>query len=299
MNINTVDLNLLRVFNAIYKQRNVTKAGTALGLAQPSMSNALNRLRALFDDPLFLRSSAGMQPTERAELLAPAIEKALQDIRELIQPAEEFNPTTVEQEFVIASSDNLTLRVGPMLSAHLQQHAPGITLRFISLDKKNAFDVLDSGSVDILVGVFSQIPARFFQKDLFDDEFVCIARKAHPRIKKHLTLKLFTQLPHVLMTLNADRNGAVDKALKASGHNRRVAMTTGQFLVIPDIVASTDLIASIPRSLATDVAVRSGCKIYAAPLKLPTWTNTAVWSQSTQASAVKRYVIDELTTLIG
>ncbi len=298
MNIKTVDLNLLKTFDALYRERNVTRAGNALGLAQPSMSNALNRLRALFDDPLFLRSPAGMQPTERAVQLAPAIGQALQDIRKLIQPAEAFDPETVELELVIACSDNLTLRIGPMLAAHLQQHAPGIDLRFVPIDKKNAFDVLDDRSVDILIGVFAQIPARFFQTALFGDEFVCIARSSHPHIKKNLTLKLFTQLSHVLMTLNADSSGAVDKALKARGLKRRVAMTTGQFLVIPDIVANTDFIASIPRSLAVDVAIRSGCKIYEAPLKLPEWTNSVVWSQSTNAATAKRYVIDEVSKLV-
>lgn len=136
MNINTLDLNLLKTFDALYRERNVTKAGNVLGLAQPSMSNALNRLRAVFDDPLFLRSPGGMQPTERAEQLAPAIEKALHDIRELVQPAKAFNPETVELALVIACSDNLTLRIGPLLAAHLQKHAPGIDLRFVPIDKK-------------------------------------------------------------------------------------------------------------------------------------------------------------------
>jgi len=176
------------------------------------MSNALNRLRALFDDPLFLRSPAGMQPTERAEQLAPAIDQALQDIRSLIQPVETFDPKTVELELAIACSDNLTLRIGPILAAHLQQHAPGIDLRF---------------------GVFARIPARFFQKALFDDEFVCIARKSHPLIKKKMTLRQFTLLSHVLMTLNADSSGAVDKELKKRGMKRRISMTTGSFWCYP------------------------------------------------------------------
>ena len=158
--------------------------------------------------------------------------------------------------------------------------------------------MLEDGSVDILIGVFARIPARFFQKALFDDEFVCIARKSHPQIKKNLTLKLFTQLSHVLLTLNADSTGAVDKALKKRGLKRRISMTTGQFLVTPDIVANTDFIASIPRSLAADVAMRSGCSIYTAPLALPKWTNTVVWTQSTNATAAKRYIIDEMSKLV-
>ena len=297
MNLATVDLNLLKAFDALYAERSVTRAGARIGLAQPSMSNALNRLRVLFDDKLFVRTPKGMAPTDRAATLAPKVAAALRQIQDLVEPPAVFDPMTTKAEITLATSDNVNMMLAPRLAAHLARNAPGFDLRFRPLDKTMAFSDLDAGQLDAVIGTFAEIPARFFQRDLFEDEFVCIARKDHPALADGLSVRRFAALPHILMTLSADGRGAVDQALRKLGLERRVALTVGQFIVIPDIVAQTDSLAAIPLSVANVIAARAGCTVYPMPFPVPSWKTTAIWSQSANAMPAKKYAIHALCRL--
>lgn len=297
MNIGAIDLNLLKAFNALYEERNVTRAGTAIGLAQPSMSNALNRLRHLFADELFVRTPQGMVPTERAKLLAPKVASVLDIVLEAVSKPLPFDPATVQAEIAIATGDNIQMTHGASLAAHFNRVAPRFDLRMRQLNKDTIHKELDYGSVDMVIGRLEDLPARFFQHELFKDRFVCIARKNHPALNSTMTKKQFASIPQVLMTLRADDSGAVDVALKKHGLSRRVALTVGQFLVIPDIVSRTDHIAAIPASLASVAAERSGCDVYPMPVTIAPWSMTLVWSQSTQADPAKRYALEQIKTL--
>ena len=189
--------------------------------------------------------------------------------------------------------------LAPRLAAHLETEAPGFDWRIRPLDKTVAFADLDAGRLDAAVGTFAAIPARFFRRDLFEDAFVCIARKGHPALRAALSARRFAEVPQVLMTLSADGSGAVDQALRRLGLDRRVALTVGQFVVIPDIVARTDMVAVIPRSVADRLADRAGCSVHPLPIEIDPWTVTAVWSQGTHASPTKRYAIEALCRLAG
>ncbi len=292
LNINAVDLNLLRVFAALYRERHVTRAAASVGLAQPSMSNALARLRYLLDDPLFVRSPDGMIPTERADLLAPRITVALDLMADALQRPEPFDPRTARAEIVISCSDSLVLSHGPALIARLQAVAPGLVLRTGNLDKDAVWHDLDQGRVDVAMGIFDQIPARFEQTDFLTDTFVCIARINHPQLVDDMDLATFLDLPHILMTLRRDMTGAVDSALDSLGHRRRVVMTVTQFGVVPEIIGRTDCIATIPLSVAVALAQRSGCSVYPAPIALPSWKTKLVWSAATAASPAKRFTVE-------
>lgn len=299
MNVSSVDLNLLKAFDALMVERHVTRAGAKIGLAQPSMSNALSRLRSLFHDELFVRTPQGMAPTAKAQEIAPIVSQALSMISEVVEPSAAFDPLTAKGEVRLATSDNLTLVLGTQLAEQLRTAAPGIDLAFRQLDKPTAFDSLDKAQNDFLIGTFDTVPARFFQRPLLEDSFVCLARRDHPGLRKGMSLRRFAEIPHVLMTLSSDHVGVVDRALRKSGFERRVAMAVSSFIVIPDILQQTDYIAAIPASLAEQVAERSNCLIYAPPIELPSWTVSLVWSQSANGSPLCRFVADQIDQLIN
>lgn len=292
MNINTVDLNLLKVFAALYKERNVSQAGERIGLAQSSMSNALSRLRNQFDDQLFQRTPKGMEPTARAEELAPMVDLVLDNVGKMLtQPT--FDPSSVSERIVIAAPDLSTMTIAPKLMAKLREKAPGIQLNFVPQDKQRLFSQLDTEEIQMAVGTFSSVPARFHRLTLKTYHFVCIARDSHPQINKRLTLKRYTELQHLLMTLNADNIGVIDSELKKLGTERNIAMTCAQFSPLIEVVATTDLIATVP-SLLEDIATRAGCKVYPLPFEMPEWSLELIVSQKFYASALGKFIIEQI-----
>lgn len=294
MNISAIDLNLLKVFDAIFETRNVTRAGDRIGLAQPSMSNALSRLRRLFGDDLFVRTPKGMVPTPRAEALAPLVTEILDLVHRTVAVPTPFDPATAEGDVVITTSDNVTASLGVPLIDRMGRIAPNLNVQMLPLNKAHAYAALDDEATDLVIGTFADVPARFCVDQLYRDDLVCIARVNHPALGKGLSVRRFADLPHVLMTLNADRRGVVDDALKKVGLTRRVVLTVPQFLTIPEIVRQTDYIAAIPRSLAHAVAARCGCAIYPVPVPLPSWWVSLIWTRKGDATPMTRMVVEQV-----
>ncbi len=285
MNIKALDLNLLKVFDALYRERHVTRAGRAIGLAQPSVSNALGRLRDVTGDQLFLRTPAGMVPTDKAHAIAPQVQQALALIVAAMVPEPAFDPDTARAEITLAAADVVVLQLGVAIARHFSAAAPGFDFRFRPMDKDTVFGALDRGALDGAIGVFADPPARFHHRLLYRDSLVCVARRGHPALAAGLSVQRFAQLPHVLMTLRGDAQGAVDDRLRALGLQRRVALTVGQFTVIPDIIAQTDYLAAMPASIADALAARAGCAVYPMPFDRDiAWTVSMLWAHTTPAS---------------
>lgn len=289
MNINTLDLNLLKAFHALYEERHVSRAGARIGLAQPSMSNALSRLRAQFDDPLFQRSPQGMIPTARAETLAPRIQQTLSLVEEMLTPAS-FDPKLVDTRIRIATADLTMLTLAPQLMRTLEQTAPKLRVSFQPLDKTRSLDVLEAEDLDLIVGHFGQLPARFHRRALFQDQFQCIARHDHPRIGSELDLETFVNARHALMTLSHDFEGAVDRILKRRKLQRKVVMTCAQFTALPHVIAASDMIATVPATLA-DFARKAGCNVWPLPFESPEWETEMIWTRKWQASPLGQFVV--------
>jgi DNA-binding transcriptional LysR family regulator len=297
MNILSVDLNLLKAFAALHAERHVTRAGARIGLAQPSMSNALSRLRALFEDELFQRTPSGMVPTLRALELAPQIQAALTLLDQALQPVRAFDPGTSEGSITLSTGDHLMLVLAPEMLARFRKVAPGLDIRLRDLGKTTIWAELDRGEIDAAIGTFETVPARFHSRRFLTDEFVCIARRGHPELSQGLTIQEFVALPHVLMTLGRDATGAVDKALRIRGLSRRVVMTVTQFSVVAHLVGRSDCIATIPRTVA-QIAGRNGeCEVFAPPLSLPSWSMDLVWSSASQARPMTKFAIEQLSLL--
>lgn len=253
------------------------------------MSNALARLRLHFDDALFQRVPGGMSPTERAEALAPDVARALEILSGTLQ-ATAFDAYSAEGEIVIAASDLAVLQIAPRLTNHLAHTAPNLTLRFAQLNKRKIIAQLDNGDITLAIGTFGRLPARIRRTTYGTDSFVCIARKNHPTIGQSLSLEKYLETPHALMTLSADRRGIVDDALKKLGKSRHIAMTSANFLLMPELISRTDLLATVPASLGS-VAERAGCQVLPPPLALPSWSIDLITSQRTEASALGAFAI--------
>ena len=295
ININTLDLNLLKVFNAIYQYRNVSAAPENIGLAQSSMSNALSRLRVQFDDQLFQRCAGGVTPTEKADELAPQVENILSNISAMVE-TKEFEPSTAVEELVIAASDLVIATLAPLLTSKLREKAPGVSLNFVALDKQRAFERLDNNEYQIAIATYKDVPARFYRKKLGTESFVCIASKANTKLPNPMSVDAFSQQSHVLMTLKADKIGVIDNELKKLGYARKIAMTCSQFLPLVEVVASTDLIATVPSSLS-NIAERSGCQVFPLPFSMPSWDNEVIVTQKFYTSKLGRFILSLLLDL--
>lgn len=278
-NLARVDLNLLVLFEALFAERNVTRAAARVGMAQPSASKALDRLRHLFADPLFLRAAGGMRPTPRALELAPDIAAVLEQLRSLVAEAVPFDPATARGTVRIAMSDATEFVMLPRLVALLAERAPNLTLMARPLDKDTAFASLDDGTLDAVIGVFPERPKRMAAAPLFQERFVCLARANHPGLQQGLTIEAYTRFPHLLVTLRDDNRGAVDDALARIGQQRRVLATLTRFFAVPEILARTDAIATVPSRFA---AAAQTCRQHEPPIAIAGWTDALVWLAGTE-----------------
>ncbi|RTF12728.1 LysR family transcriptional regulator [Serratia marcescens] len=254
MNLANVDLNLLVVFEALYQTRNVTAAGRRLNRAQPSVSNALARLRILLNDPLFVRSGGGMAPTPRAHQLMPQIRQVLEQIHLALAPPARFDPATAGQRrFTLAAGDYADILLLPAIISRLRQTAPGIDIRVSRLDRHNIYRQLDRGEVDIALGGHLSGTESHYVRTLFEEHLVCIASRSHPQLADgRWDLARYLSLPHGLYAPADDGSarGLVDRRLAEIGGQRRVAVTFSHIVALPAVVADSDLIATLAASVA-------------------------------------------------
>lgn len=254
MNLANVDLNLLVVFEALYQTRNVTAAGRRLNRAQPSVSNALARLRTLLNDPLFVRSGGGMAPTQRAHQLMPQIRQVLEQIHLALAPPARFDPATAGQRrFTLAAGDYADILLLPAIISRLRQTAPGIDIRVSRLDRHNIYRQLDRGEVDIALGGHLSGTESHYVRTLFEEHLVCIASRSHPQLADgRWDLARYLSLPHGLYAPADDGSarGLVDRRLAEIGGQRRVAVTFSHIVALPAVVADSDLIATLAASVA-------------------------------------------------
>jgi DNA-binding transcriptional LysR family regulator len=251
INLAAIDLNLLVAFEALWEQRSVTQAAEQLQVGQPAMSASLNRLRILFEDELFVRLGRQMQPTLKAQAIAPGILAALQQIRQTVTVSRTFEPATSDRTFAIGSSDYTSLVLVPPLLEFSRQTAPSVNFHMIGYEKDSMGELLEQGVVEVALGVFPNPPRQTVWEPIFTERFVGIARQGHPSLKYGtMDLATFASLSHALTTLRRDSMGEIDKALNEQKLARRIALTTPHMLILPCAIASSDLVAAVPHRLA-------------------------------------------------
>lgn len=293
-----LDLNLLATLDALLAERNVTRAARRLGLSQPALSARLARLRAIFGDPLLLPAQRGMIPTQRALELAEPLHAALETLRGVAAAGVRFDPLAAHLTVGIAASDYVQHAVLTPLALALRLEAPGVRLAFRSLDVPNLVAQMERGEVDAAMTTADAAPPGLRARKLFDEHYVAIARRDHPRIGETLDLDTFCALDHVIVSPRGGGFvGPTDAALAAHGRSRRVALSVPGFLIVPEIVAASDLMALVPSRIARDHAGRF--RIFAPPVPVPGFAMALLWHDRTADHPAHRWLRTRLLAQVN
>jgi DNA-binding transcriptional LysR family regulator len=298
VNLASTDLNLLVAFDALMAERSVTRAGQRIGLGQPGMSAALARLRATFGDELFVRiPGKPKKPTTRAIALHAPIAEILDGARRIFDAGGNFDPATARASIRIATGDPAGTVVAPLLLGLLSKAAPGINIRLVALDKRDAFDRLDRGDIDLVFSTFTKVPKRIRRERLFTDTYVCVVRRDHacPAGRQTVDLETYTTTPHILATLAADDRGIVDEALAKLGLRRRVAVTVPNIYLIPRLVADTGMISHLPRRIAAEMLRGYDLAMLPPPVALPEWHIDMYWGAASASEPATSWIRSRLS----
>lgn len=272
--LRTLDLNLLKTLDALLDERSVTRAAARLSVTQPAVSGMLNRLRDYFDDPLFIRAPHGIVPTLRADALAAPVKRILADIDVLLQPVE-FDPQTANMTFALAATDYALRAVIVPFIAALKVQAPMIRVRVVPVEPGRLVSQLEQGKIDVALMTPHTTPVELHSRALYDERFVCMMRADHPDAGQPLTLDRFCALEHVLVSWEGESfHGVTDDALAAINRSRRVGLSVSSFLVLPEVLAVSDMIAVVPERMAEN---RSGMFVCDAPVDIQGFTKSMAW----------------------
>lgn len=274
-----IDLNLLVTFEAIYRSRNLTAAGRGLGLSQPAMSHALGRLRSTFSDPLFVRLPFGLQPTPLANEIAPTLLEGLAAIRGSLQ-RKTFDAAKSLRVFNVGMGDIAEVVHLPQVVREVHVNAPHVRLNSNTIPGPRLRDALGDGEVDMATGIY-QLGAGCRAIALYESEYACVLRADHPAIRAELTLKQFKAAEHVLVAPKGASQHAqiIERALTSHKVNARIAVQVSTFHGVMALIASTDLIATIPRRLAQSMQKSANINVLPPPIPLPKFKVSLYWHE--------------------
>jgi DNA-binding transcriptional LysR family regulator len=269
MNVSDLDLNLLRVLDAVLRERSVTAAAARLGLTQPAVSNALGRLRTVFGDALFVRAPSGMTPTPFARELDDPVRQALALIESALARGAGFDPASSKRAFRFYMSDLGEVSFLPPLVERVRQLAPGVYLEALGLPLEDIDEGLASGALDVAVGFLPGLAAPVRRQRLFRDPYVCLMRSDHPRIGARLTRKLFQEASHALVSSAGSGHRVVEEAFERNGLNHRIALRVPHFTVVPMVLERTDLLLTLPSRVARVFEQSGHFKSLTPPVAIP------------------------------
>ncbi|MFC7051810.1 LysR family transcriptional regulator [Hansschlegelia quercus] len=296
-NLAKLDLNLLVAFDALMSEGAVTRAAAKVGLGQSAMSHTLGRLRTTFDDELFVRTPTGMRPTPKAAALAEPVRAALAQMEAIMAPPAAFDPLTARRSFTIGLPDSTEMLLVPRLVAHLSAVAPGVDLLIRSIDRIRILDDLDSGRVDLGIGLFEDGAAHHKRRLLHRDNYVCIFNPALVGVEPPISLEDYVRLPHVLTSLVESAHGVVDDALGKLGLTRRIALTSPRFSAVPFVVREAPVIATMHSRVARFFAGSMGLAISPAPVELPDFAISMMWHASYDNDPAHRWLRETIRRL--
>lgn len=277
MELEEIDLNLLVVFKQMLVEKRVSKVAENLGLTQPAVSNALARLRKLLGDELFTRTPQGMEPTPHAERLAESVTCALDMIHSALNQKSAFNPATARRTFTLGLNDIGEIWFLPRLVEALMEAAPHVTLSTVRNASVNLKEEMEAAKVDLAIGLLPQLKAGFFQRRILQTRYVCLMRQGHPLDKPRLTLQEFSAAEHVVVIAQGTGHGMADEVMRRRGVQRRVRLTVPHFTALGHIVQTTDLLATVPETLAQRIAPPFGLSYVAPPAEIPPVSINLFW----------------------
>ena len=287
-NLNTLDLNLLKALDALLDERNVTRAAARLGVSQPAMSGILTRLRDSFGDPLFVRAQRGILPTQRALDLCLPVKQALGQIDALLQPPV-FDPASATLTFTISATDYALRAVALPFLALLKQQAPQLRVSLLPIDNSQIHSQLERGQIDLALLTPDHTPPDLHARELFRERYVCVMREGHPAASTpDLSLDTFCQLDHALVSYEGGHFcGVTDTALQQLGRQRRVSLSVKSFLILPEILRSSDMVATLPARLVSGLP---GLVLREPPLPVPGFAKIAAWHARSHHDPAQRWL---------
>lgn len=278
--LSQLDLNLIVVLCALDDYRHVTRTATFLGISQSAVSHALSRLRAAFNDDLYVKTPRGMVPTPKAEVLAPRVKTLIAALSDVFLQQADFSPAGLKRTFRIQTTDLIENLLLPTVLKIRSSEAPNLQVSFRNVGFSLPKDELQDGSVDLaMAGFFGDLPDGFYRQRLFNDTFRCCVRKDHPGVAKKLTLAAYCALPHILIAPAGELTGQVDKALARVGARRDVAVGTSGFLAAGWAVAQSDAILTAPARLIENFERYLPIRSFDVPVELPSIAIVQVWHE--------------------
>ena len=295
MNLRSLDLNLLLVFDAIYGERSISKAARKLHLSQPTVSNALARLRDRLQDPLFERSAQGMLPTPRARKLAEPVRQALNTLERGLRDDDGFDFARSTREFVIAVEDYGESVILPRFIRWLADTAPGIRIRIRSEVPAQLKTELREGTVDLALDYFALPEPGWRSHCVLTETLQTLSRRDHPLLGERLTLEQYLAAPHVVLAAPANARPMIDLALAKRGLQRRIAVAVPHFISMPLMVQASDMICTLPRRMATLYADNFRLRAHTVPLRVPQFPVYLIWHESQETDAGHQWFRQHLT----
>jgi DNA-binding transcriptional LysR family regulator len=297
VDLSTVDLNLLKLFEALVRERSVTQAGLRLGLSQPAASRALGRLRTMLGDRLLVRGKLGLELTPRGEALAGPVARLLDDARGIVSPAV-FDPASAKGRITIAAHDHLSLLVLSDLVARFERHAPALSLHIAQPVGDNV-RLVEQGAADLALGIFESLPGSLYRRGLYTDSLVCVMRADYPGGSDGLSLERYLALRHVTVTISGIGESAVDVALSARGLTRHVALRVPHFLAGAMLVADSDMILTLPSRLARRLAERLPLVLLDLPLQVAPLSPAMIWHERFHGDPAHLWVRQQLVDVVA
>ena len=297
VNLARLDLNLLVAFDALLTERSVTRAAARIGIGQSAMSHALARLRAVFADEILTRAPEGMRPTPRALALIEPVRAALAQIQAIVAPPERFDPATAQVTFSLGIPDSTEVLLMPRLVAHLRAVAPGVKLLLHTTDRNRILDDLDSGRIDLGIGVFEHGQTHHKRRILNKESYLVVFNAELVGLTPPISLDDYVRLPHLLTSLVETAHGVVDDALAKVGRSRVIAMTSPRFTVMPFVVRDAPVIATMHSRLARFFGESMGLAVSPAPIALPDVSISMIWHASNDAVPGQRWLRQTIVEL--
>jgi len=295
MTLKKLDLNLFLVFDTIYTERNLTQAAKSLSITQPAVSNALSRLRKIFNDELFIRTARGMLPTPVADSIAQNVSEALVMLNSSVKEREEFDPASAERIYQFSMTDLAEAVLLPKLFPFFERHAPGLGLHSYYTKRNELVRQLSRGELDFAIDVPVVEDTQVFHQSLIRDHYVCAMRPEHPLANDELTLESYLALKHIHVSSRRKGLGQVDLALLRYKAERSIHLRVQHYRVAAAVVSETDLVMTVPRYLAEQYHMN----LLSLPFEVPDMDLHLYWHRQSDSDQSHRWLRESLTSLFA
>lgn len=272
----TQELQLLYIFDAIMTERSVTRAAERLAMTQPAVSNAISRMRQIWNDPLFVRKGRNIEPTSYALSLWDQVGNPMYALTNAVS-ATQFDPASSRRKFRIAATDVIVEMIWRPLIELLEREAPGVDLHAVPYTPDGSHDDLREAHIDLAVGVLSQHDHSLRSTWLFEGGYVLAMREDHPLAGRPITMEEFLSSRHLLVSMSGEAHGFVDSYLDQKGQSRRIATTVNHFSIVPQILRDTNLIAAVPELISQDCGFVNGLWMGDLPFEIDPTSLYLIW----------------------